>query len=249
MRVTIDRPEARNALTGPMWQRLARLIGDFDADPDDRVFILSGAGGCFCAGGDISGAGSDGGDGPTREDILERMRSTVTAVCLAIHRARKPVVAAVDGVAAGAGANIAFGCDLVIASERTRFCEIFIRHGLTVDSGGTWLLPRLVGPQKAKELAFLGDWIDAGEAHRLGLVNAVVPAAGFADAVEEWAMRLARQSPAAIGAMKAAIDGAFGRSFAEALDEEAEALAARLTSPEVREAIRAFFEERRERKT
>lgn len=241
-RVAIDRPATKNALSDPMWRSLAQMLRDFAANPDDRVFVLSGAAGCFCAGGDISGAQSGPEPAPTREEIIERTRATVSAVCLAMHEAPKPIIAAVDGVAAGAGANLAFGCDLVIASSRARFSEIFIRHGLSMDSGGTWLLPRLVGLLKAKELAFYGDWIDAAEARAIGLVNAVVEPNELDQTVQDWALRLADKSSTAIGAMKTHLNRAFDYTFPDALEIEADSLATTITSPEVRERIRQFFE-------
>lgn len=246
--VTIDRPRSKNALTPPMWQTLARLVTDFGENSTDRVLVLSGAHGVFCAGGDISGAQAGAGDPPSRDSVLERMARTVTALCLSIHHCPKPVIAAVDGIAAGAGANLAFGCDLVIASERARFCEIFVRHGLTMDSGGTWLLPRLVGLQKAKELAFFGDWIGAEEALALGLATAVVPLDAFDDTVADRATRLAERSPAAIAAIKRGLNGAFESRFDVALAREAQDLAERITSPEVRDAIRMFFDKTMGRK-
>ncbi len=248
-RVAIDRPETKNALSDPMWRSLAQMLRDFAANPDDRVFVLTGTEGCFCAGGDISGAQSGSETVPTREEIIERTRATVSALCLAMHEAPKPTIAAVDGVAAGAGANLAFGCDLVIASNRARFNEIFIRHGLSMDSGGTWLLPRLIGLQKAKELAFYGDWIDAAEARAIGLVNAVVEPDELDDAVQDWALRLAEKSPTAIGAMKAQLNAAFDHTFPEALEMETDSLATTITSPEVRERIRQFFEKSKGRKS
>ncbi len=247
VRVKIDRAARKNALTVPMWHELARLLVAFDADEDQRVMILTGTDGVFCAGGDLSRPARDGADdeaGGGDAQTLETMKSTVSAVCLGIHRARKPVIAAVDGIAAGAGANLAFGCDLVLASEAARFCEIFIRRGLPMDSGGSWLLPRLVGLQTAKQLAFLGDWLDAREALAAGLVNAVVPVDQLADESLRWAERLADQAPTALALNKAALNGAFESSFEEALEREAEGLSMAMRSPEARAAIRAFFAKR-----
>jgi 2-(1,2-epoxy-1,2-dihydrophenyl)acetyl-CoA isomerase len=172
------------------------------------------------------------------------MRSTVTAVCLALHRASKPAIAAVDGIAAGAGANLAFGCDLVLASDRARFSEIFIRRGLPIDSGGTWLLPRLIGLQKAKELAFFGDWVEAEEARALGLVNRVVPADRLLEEAREWAARLAEAAPAALAFVKQGLNRAFETPYTQALDDEAAALAYCARTPEALDAIRAFLEKR-----
>jgi len=249
--VTLNRPDRKNALDVPTWQELASCLHEFDEDDAQRVMILSGAGGDFCAGGDLSRSnrrtpGRVGGpaEPETGDGGLDTLKSTVTAVCLAIHHASKPVIAAVDGIAAGAGANLAFGCDLVLASERARFSEIFIRRGLPMDSGGTWLLPRLVGLQKAKQLAFFGDWVGAEEARSLGLVNEVVPAAQLLDEAHAWARRLASNAPTAIAATKRALNRSFETSFMEALDAEAEELVAAMGSPEAQEAIRAFFEKR-----
>ncbi|MEQ9663345.1 MAG: enoyl-CoA hydratase-related protein [Parasphingopyxis sp.] len=247
LHVTIDRLHSKNALTLPMWETLARLLTEFGENPDDHVLVLAGSDGVFCAGGDISGAQAGAGEPPPRDTLIDRTEKTVTALCSAIHHCPKPVIAAVDGIAAGAGANIAFGCDLVIASERARFCEIFIQHGLTMDSGGTWLLPRLVGLQKAKELAFYGDWVDAEQAQAIGLVNIVVPVDNFDETVGRWANRLAERSTASIGAMKRSLNSSFAMSFDEALSREAGDLADRLRSPEVRNAIKAFFDRSRKR--
>ncbi len=248
--VTLNRPDRKNALDVPSWQELACCLHEFEQDDAQRVMILSGAGGDFCAGGDLSRSNRST-RGPAEDETgdgsLDTVKTTVTAVCLGIHHASKPVIAAVDGIAAGAGANLAFGCDLVLASERAQFSEIFIRRGLPMDSGGTWLLPRLVGLQKAKQLAFFGDWVGAEEARSLGLVNEVVPAAELLDEAHAWAHRLASNAPTAIAATKRALNRSFETSFMEALDAEAEELVAAMGSPEAQEAIRAFFEKRSSR--
>jgi 2-(1,2-epoxy-1,2-dihydrophenyl)acetyl-CoA isomerase len=242
--LTLDRPERRNALSIAMWKELARQLAETEARDEDRVLVLTGAGGIFCAGGDLGG-GRSGGDADGPQDGLAILKSTVVATALALHRLSKPSIAAVDGIAAGAGANLALGCDLVLASERARFGQVFIRRALPLDTGGTWLLPRRVGLQKAKELAFFGDWVEAAEAERIGLVNRVLPADRLADAAREWAARLARQSAPALARIKRGLDAAFEASFAEALDAEAAALMECMATPEAAEALRAFFEKRR----
>jgi len=248
VQVTLNRPERRNAVSVPMWEALARTLAEVEARAEDRVLVVSGAGGTFCAGGDLggtqtSGDAGDGGDG-SAPDGLAIMRATVIAVALGLHRLSKPTIAAVDGTAAGAGANLALGCDLVIASERARFGQVFIRRALPVDSGGTWLLPRLVGMHKAKELALFGDWIDAHEAERIGLVNRVVPTETLAEATHGWAQRLAAQSGPAMARIKRGLDAAFETSFAQALEEEARALMHCIATPEAAAALQAFFEKR-----
>lgn len=246
--LTLNRPERRNALSIPMWRELARQLAEIQARTEDRVLILTGAGGVFCAGGDLSGASSSdektGEGSASRSDGLAILRSTVVAVSLALHRLSKPTIAAVDGVAAGAGANLALGCDLVLASERARFGQVFIRRALPIDSGGTWLLPRLIGIQKAKELAFFGEWVDAADAERLGLVNRVVPVGKLSEAAREWGARLAAQSPTALALMKQGINRALETPFAQALDDEAAALILCTATPEAAEALRAFLEKR-----
>jgi 2-(1,2-epoxy-1,2-dihydrophenyl)acetyl-CoA isomerase len=242
LHVAINRPERKNAMSVPLWEELARLLLDFSSNTDDRVMVLTGTNGVFCAGGDISGMASSE-RGPEPGDAgVRRMRGTVTAVCLGVHQAPKPIIAAVDGIAAGAGANLALGCDLVLASERARFSEIFIRRGLSMDSGGSWLLPRLVGLQKAKELAFFGEWIEAEEARQIGLVNKVVPTEQLLDEAHGWATRLAEMAPAALALIKQGLNRSFETPFAQTLDDEASWLAFCSNTPEAREAIRAFFD-------
>jgi len=242
--LTLNRPERRNALSVSMWEELARQLADIQARADDRVLILTGAGGMFCAGGDLSGAAADGGESASRSDGMLILESTVVAVALALHRLSKPTIAAVDGSAAGAGANLALGCDLVLASDRARFGQVFIRRALPIDTGGTWLLPRLIGIQKAKELALFGDWVEAAEAKRIGLVNRVVPAAELAATARDWAARLATRSAPALALIKRGLNSAFETSFAQALDTEAAALILCTATPEAAEALRAFFEKR-----
>jgi 2-(1,2-epoxy-1,2-dihydrophenyl)acetyl-CoA isomerase len=246
--VTLNRPERRNALSVPMWTEVARQLAEIQGRPEDRAVILTGAGGVFCAGGDLGSAAADGepaqGRERARSQALGVLQSTVVAVALALHRLSKPTIAAVDGIAAGAGANLALGCDLVLASTRARFGQVFIRRALPIDSGGTWLLPRLIGIQKAKELAFFGEWVEAADAERLGLVNRVMPAAKLAETAREWAARLASQSAPALALIKQGINRAFETPFAQALDDEVAALALCTATPEAAEALRAFFEKR-----
>ena len=243
--VTLNRPERKNAVDVPMWGELLRIFGEVAEREDDRVLVFTGAGGVFCAGGDLSDADPDLSGGNSAESAFAAMRDTVGAACHALHVLPKPSIAAVDGVAAGAGANLAFGCDLVLASDRARFAELFVRRALPLDSGGSWLLPRLVGPQKAKELAFFGDFVEAAEARDLGLVNRVVPAEELAELACSWALRLVAQSATALAAIKRGIDSALERTLAEALDAEARDLAACVETPEFGEAIRCFLKRKR----
>jgi 2-(1,2-epoxy-1,2-dihydrophenyl)acetyl-CoA isomerase len=236
--LTLDRPERRNAIDVPTWHALADALRTAADTRADRVVVLTGAGGHFCAGGDLQGAASGGEASP--EGARRAMRESVGAACLALHALPKPCIAAVEGSAAGAGANLAFGCDLVLAGESARFGEVFVHRGLSVDSGGSWLLPRLVGLHRAKELVFLGDWVRARDAAQIGLVNRVVADGSALAEAHAWARRLAAASPVALARSKRALDAAFARSFAEALDDEADAIVECVASPEFADAMRQF---------
>lgn len=172
------------------------------------------------------------------------LRESVGAVCLTLHHLPKPTLGAVEGTAAGAGANLAFGCDLVVASRSARFGEVFVRRALPVDSGETWRLPRLVGLQKAKELAFFGDWLSAEEAHGLGLVTRCVGDGQALAEATRMARRLADSAPRALAAIKRGMNRAFEATLEEALDDEARALAECVGSPEFARAMREFLAKR-----
>jgi 2-(1,2-epoxy-1,2-dihydrophenyl)acetyl-CoA isomerase len=163
---------------------------------------------------------------------------------LALHALPKPTIAKVDGVCVGAGCNLALGCDLVVASDRARFSEIFAKRGLSIDFGGSWLLPRRIGLHKAKELALLADIIDADEADRIGLVNRVVPVADLDSFVADWAARLAAGPPLALSLTKSLLDESMSMSMAEALEREAAAQAVNSASEDGREAVLAFLNKR-----
>ncbi|HEX9529836.1 MAG TPA: enoyl-CoA hydratase/isomerase family protein, partial [Acidimicrobiales bacterium] len=137
--LTLNRPEKKNAVNGAMWREMRQVFDEVAATVEDRVLVVTGAGGAFCSGADLSDA-----SGGRAMHPLDGVR-VINHVALALHRLPKPTIAKVGGVAAGAGCNLAFGCDLVVAADDARFSEIFARRGLTVDFGGTWLLPRLVG--------------------------------------------------------------------------------------------------------
>ena len=151
--VTLNRPERKNALDEPTWAALHDAVREVGHDPAVRVLVITGAGGAFCAGADLSG------DNAGRHP-LERMRR-IGEIALSLHELAKPTIAKVHGVAVGAGWNLALGCDLVVASPEARFSQIFARRGLSLDFGGSWLLPKLVGMQQAKRLALLAEMIDA----------------------------------------------------------------------------------------
>jgi 2-(1,2-epoxy-1,2-dihydrophenyl)acetyl-CoA isomerase len=163
---------------------------------------------------------------------------------MALHRLAKPTIAKVNGVAAGAGANLALGCDLIVASETARFSEIFARRGLSVDFGGSWLLPRLIGLHKAKELAFFAEVIGAAEAERIGIVNRVVPAGELDAFVDDWATRLAASAPMALSMTKTMLNNSLMVSMDQALEDEARSQSVNFSTSDFREAVSAFLEKR-----
>jgi enoyl-CoA hydratase/carnithine racemase len=237
--VTLNRPERKNAISTDMWRELLETFEDVERRAGDRVMVITGAGGAFCSGADL-------GSFSPKEDRLFWMRG-VGAVATALHRLPKPTIAKVCGVAAGAGCNLALGCDLIVASDEARFSEIFARRGLSVDFGGSWLLPRLVGLHKAKELALLADIISAKEAADIGIVNRVV-AAGDLDAfVADWAERLAAGPPIALSLSKSMLNNSFSASFDQAVEDEARAQTVNLGTDDAAEAMAAFSERREPR--
>jgi len=235
--VTLNRPEKKNAINGTMWDELLTTFRQVGANLDDRVMVLTGAGGAFCSGADLSGGGPQTGGG------LAHMRH-VGDVALSLHRIMKPTIAKVGGVAAGAGLNMALGCDLIVASDDARFSEIFARRGLSLDFGGSWLLPRLIGLHKAKELAFLADVISAKEAADFGIVNRVVPATELDAFVDDWAHRLAAAAPIAVSMSKQMLNSSFSLTLEQALEDEARTQNVNFTSDDTQEAMLAFLEKR-----
>lgn len=235
--VTLNRPEKKNAINGTMWKELLATFEEVNDRSDDRVLVITGAGGAFCSGADLSAGDRDA------KHQLNRMRD-VADVALRLHRLAKPTIAKVGGVAAGAGCNLALGCDLIVASDDARFSEIFARRGLSLDFGGSWLLPRLVGLHKAKELALFADIISAKEALEIGLVNRVVPAGELDSFVDDWARRLAAGPPLALSMSKAMLNNAFAVSMDQALEDEGRCQTVNFATSDTAEAMAAFLEKR-----
>jgi 2-(1,2-epoxy-1,2-dihydrophenyl)acetyl-CoA isomerase len=238
--MTIDRPERKNAIPFDGWPELEAAFAAFQAS-DQRVLVIIGAGGEFCAGADLDPARLD--RLQTVEDRHVRMR-TVGNAALALHRLTKPTIAAVDGVAVGAGMNLALGCDVVVATERARFSEIFVKRGLTVDFGGSWLLPRIIGLQRAKELALSGRMVGAEEASRIGLVAEVVAVEALEERVAEVAGSFLDGAPVAQMFAKQTINASFQISLADALSWEGEAQSIALGTEDAGEGVLAFLEKR-----
>ncbi len=236
--LVIDNPSRRNAIPFGQWQHLAGHFREFDAS-DQRVLVVTGAGGDFCSGADL-GASFTPGSVAAGYDAVGH----VSDAAAALHAVSKPTLAAVDGVAVGAGMNLALGCDVVIASDRVRFSEIFVQRGLTLDFAGTWLLPRIVGIRKAKELALTGRMVGADEALALGLVGSIVPADQLAAAAAALAADLAAGAPLAQRFIKAGLDRAFEMSFDEIVAYERRAQALLLASEDMIEGVSAFLQKR-----
>lgn len=235
--LTLNRPEIKNAANSVMWRELGEAFVRFSATSEERVLVISGAGDAFCSGADLGDVSR------LQQAPLDRMRS-ISEIALRLHRLTKPTIAKVNGVAAGAGCNLALGCDLIVASDTARFSEIFSRRALSVDFGGSFLLPRLIGLHKAKELVYFGDVISASEALSFGLVNKVVEAAVLDSEVEVWAEKLAAAAPVALSLSKLLLNDSYSLSMEEALEREAQAQALNLRSRDAAEALAAFKDKR-----
>lgn len=245
-RITLNRPKTRNAISPTMAEEIVHALRAWESDPAVRVVSLRGAGENFCSGGDLA---PDPANAPTRTGsaasiTLDIMNQIYGELIRTLYRFPKPVIAIVEGVAAGAGANLAFVCDLVYATPTARFSEIFVKRGLGLDCGGSFLLPRLIGMQKAKELAFFGDWVSAEEAHRIGLVTAVYDEQNLGTEAEAKLQILAKRPPIALGQIKQSLHRASSVSMSEALEIEAVAQAMCTATEDCQEGIRAFIEKR-----
>jgi len=234
--ITLDRPAKKNAANNQMWDDLLATFREIAGSSADRVVVITGAGGEFCSGADLSALGGD-------RHQLAAMRH-VGDVALTLHRLPQPTIAKVRGVAVGAGCNLALGCDLVVASETARFSEIFARRGLSLDFGGSWLLPRRVGMHRAKELAFLADIISAADAEAMGLVNRVLPDAELDAFVDDWATRIAAGPPIALAMSKRLLNNSLAVTLEEALDDEGLSQTVNFTTRDTVEAMTAFMQKR-----
>jgi 2-(1,2-epoxy-1,2-dihydrophenyl)acetyl-CoA isomerase len=245
-RITLNRPEKLNALTHRMSDELGRAFAEAGEDPDVRAIVVTGAGRGFCAGQDLSEFESAYRAGE-RPDIRQHLEDSYHRLIPQIVGMPKPVIAAVNGVAAGAGMSLAVACDVRLASEDARFLQAFVKIGLIPDSGGTWLLPRVIGYARALELSISGDRIDARRALEIGLVNRVVPPERFEAEVEGYAARLAALPTAAIGATKELLGSALRVELDEALRREAEAQGRMGQTDDHLEGVMAFAEKREPR--
>jgi 2-(1,2-epoxy-1,2-dihydrophenyl)acetyl-CoA isomerase len=240
--ITLNRPEKLNALVGHMRRDLAEALEHAGSDRTIRVVVITGAGRSFCAGGDVRFMA----ELIERRDAEEfsRLLGAARRVVLAIRQMTKPVIAAVNGPASGAGCNLALACDLRIAATTATFSESFVKVGLHPDWGGTYFLPRLVSSNKACEMFFLGESIDAQEALRLGIVNQVVEPGDLASATQSLAERLRAAPPLALASAKQAVYMSQAAELDEMLRFETEAQMRCFESLDGCEGIRAFIEKR-----
>ncbi len=240
--LTLNRPDKLNAFTDPMLERLVALIDECAARADVAVVILTGAGRGFCTGGDVSGMGADVDNRPhaTKDYIWTLIQSFAKRLA----RFDKPIIAAVNGAAAGAGMDLALACDLRVAGHGARFAETYARLGLLPGAGGAWFLPHLVGRGMAMELLLSGRWVDAEEALRIGLVNHVWPDDELAARTRALAQSIARNPPLSVRLIKRAVDHAFSADLDTCLDLVSSHIAITKSGPDHAEAVEAFREKR-----
>lgn len=251
-RVTLDRPDAANSITPDQRERLIEIFDRASADLAVRVVVLGATGKHFCTGADLrSGAATPppAAGLPERSvgDVGRLIRRGAQRLVASVMDCEKPVIAAVNGTAAGLGVHLALACDLVVAADTARFIEVFVRRGITPDGGGAYLITRRIGLAKAKELMFFGDDLPAVEAARLGLINRAVPADELAAAVDGWAARLAVAPTKAVALTKWMLDRAASSDRGAAFDDEAVAQELASHTDDFREGVSAFVERREAR--
>ena len=253
MLITLNRPDKLNAIDATMLDELARALQDADEDDEVKAVVLTGAGRAFSSGADVTTVAAVVKPSMSPVPAVElgrRVRLKPFAgfgdVALRLRNLDKPTIAAINGIAAGAGLSFALGCDIRIASEKAQFSLIFVRRGVVPDTGATYLLPRLVGTSKALELIFTGDMLDAVEAERIGLVNRVVPDESLMPLTKELASRIAEGPSVAIELMKRAVyQGLETNNFASQLAYEGWAQELCYETKDVEEGVRAFLEKRK----
>jgi 2-(1,2-epoxy-1,2-dihydrophenyl)acetyl-CoA isomerase len=240
--ITLNRPEKLNAFAGTMREDLLAAIRAAADDQDCRVVIITGAGRAFCAGGDVeymSGLQKNG-DVDAFRKLLNAGRDVVTQIA----DMPKPVIASVNGIAAGAGCNLALACDYRIASDTAKLGETFVKIGIHPDWGGTWFLPRLVGPSRAFELLMTGRMVDAAEALAIGMVDRVVPLTDLPEQTTALARAIAQGPPQAIADIKRALSASRTKSLSAQIELESEHQVRAFLSRDAGEGMAAYFEKR-----
>ena len=241
--ITLNRPEVLNSFDRAMAAQMQSALARAGTDPEVRAVLITGAGRGFCAGQDLQEA-LPAGDGSI-PDISEVVRASYNPIIRAIRTLEKPVICAVNGVAAGAGANLAFACDLTIAAEEANFVESFAKLGLIPDTSGTFFVPRLVGPQRATGMFFLAEKVSAATAKAWGLIWDVVPHSHLTETAMHLAKGLAMQATRGFGLTKRAMNASWANSLDEQLEVEALCMQEAGRTADYEEGVRAFLEKRK----
>ncbi|HWQ28462.1 MAG TPA: enoyl-CoA hydratase-related protein [Dehalococcoidia bacterium] len=245
--ITLNRPDRMNAISGPMLLSFSRAFRDADRDPAVRVIILTGAGRGFCAGLDLKDLASGTGIGAGNGAGLGARFELNDSPPVVLHTTDKPVICALNGPAAGYGMDLALGCDIRIASTEAKLAAVFAKRGILPESGGTWLLPRLIGWAKAAEVAFLGKVLSAEESLALGLVNAVVEPGRLMDEARAWAAQIAANAPLAVQATKRMMRLGLEETFEANVHHVYLQLLPLFRTEDFREGVQAFLERREPR--
>lgn len=243
-RITLNRPEALNALNDQMGDEFYAALKDSERDPTTRCLIITGSGRAFSAGEDVSGLKERYGEG-SHPSLGDHLRKKYHPIILKIRNMEKPIIARINGIAAGSGASIALACDIRIASEDAGFKQAFIGVGLVPDSGSSYFLSRMLGPGRALELIMTGRTVSAKEAETLGLVTRTVPASELDKTVNEYAEKLASGPTRALGLSKRVVNNATRLELSEALEYEAQNQDIAGRTGDHLEAVRAFLEKRK----
>lgn len=238
--LTLNRPERRNAVTPTLLHELRLALDRAAADPTVRALVLTGAGKGFCAGQDLSAFAGLADPDQVRATVIEHYKPVIMRLCTI----EKPIIAAINGAAAGAGASLALACDLRIMADDATLVQAFSNIGLVPDAGSSWFLVRLVGYSRALEIAISGERIAAQRCLDLGLANRVVPAAALASAAQEWAHQLAQRPTLALGLTKRLMQQAGDRDLETIIHQEAELQTIAIRSHDHREGVTAFLEKR-----
>lgn len=238
--IRLNRPDALNAVNGDLRRGLVDAVRRAERDDEAKVVVVTGQGRAFCAGADVRELGS-------REGGVEEIRGEYETLLGRLHSMPKPTIAAMNGLAAGIGASLAMVCDLRYAVPGASFIEAFVKIGLTVDGGVSWLLPRLIGTGRALEMFYTGEPLGVEEAERFGLVNRVLPAGELEPFVRALAERLAAGPTRALGAMKRSVNHAMGATLEEAMDFEFLLQGVQMGTEDFREGVAAFLEKRQPR--
>jgi 2-(1,2-epoxy-1,2-dihydrophenyl)acetyl-CoA isomerase len=242
--ITLNRPERKNAINVDTWLQLDAALMEVQRNPADRALVLTGADGNFSSGAELGGSDKSRGltgNGP--QLVLHEMR-TMGGIVSRLQNLTKPTIAAVDGVAVGVALGLVLACDMVLATDRARFMQVFVKRGLALDGGTSWSLPRLVGLRRAKQMAFFGDTVDAATALEWGLINEIVAPEDLAETADAWGQRLASGPTAAISLIKHLLDSSSNASFQDAVEAEARAQHIAYTTSDLIEGMTAFVERR-----